>query len=647
MMITIKATVPCTQPPNWALLERRLLDVMSAAVHPFFEKYFWEDGSIIWRDEWPQTRDGLDDFYESCVNWPLLYVLGGGDHLLPMAHQAWNGITHQFTNAGPNSPIFDEYERGYDQFHQSEGYLFFYFLCLADPTNPQLQDRAQRFAEYFRDPQYGNYDPIHKIIRAPHNGSQGPRWGYLGSDPPRYGWSAGMRRYGLPYDDVPGISHYDDLKDPELALRMGAVMHERMGKGDVANNLLVSGLMTNAFLISGDIQYKDWLVDYVDSWIERAQINGGLLPDNVGLSGQVGEYMDGRWYGSAYGWSWPHGFHNIGYAAVVAATDAYLMSGDKKYLDLARTQMDKVIELGKMARLADLEMSLGEAALARTGMNEDAEEFVVPQRCNDAGWFDYQPMPLMHPLAVWNTSHDNDDATRINYLRERSRYDWNTVNSFRSKGDDGHEAPWWQFINGENPTYPEKILQAAFEQVARRLEQIRTDKADVSQVHIHHWQQLNPVTTEALVQLTLGAPQVVYYGGMLLCSVRYYDVRRRRPGLPEDVAALVHNVEAECVVLTLINLNPLASRELIVQAGGLGEHEFVKARYDLRTSDWPGVVGEYAAPKLETQTEDVAIGGRYFQVNLPPATQIMLELTLRRLVNAPSYQNMPWEGTTS
>jgi len=38
----------------------------------------------------------------------------------------------------------------------------------------------------------------------------------------------------------------------------------------------------------------------------------GLLPDNVGLGGVVGEYMGGRWYGAMYGWSWPHGFYNIG-----------------------------------------------------------------------------------------------------------------------------------------------------------------------------------------------------------------------------------------------------------------------------------------------------------------------------------------------
>jgi hypothetical protein len=60
----------------------------------------------------------------------------------------------------------------------------------------------------------------------------------------------------------------------------------------------------------------------------RALENGGLLPDNVGLSGQVGEYLDGKWYGGLYGWSWPHGYYNIGMAATVAGANAFLVTGD-------------------------------------------------------------------------------------------------------------------------------------------------------------------------------------------------------------------------------------------------------------------------------------------------------------------------------
>ncbi len=639
-MITIEATVPCTQPPAWALLERKLFEVMDEAIYPFLEKYTREDGSIIWRDTWPDTRDGLDDFYESFGNWPLYYLLGGGDHLLELAHRQFDALTVQMANLGPDSPVYKEYERGYDQFHQSEGYLYFYFLCLADPTNPKLIDRARRYAGFFlnEDPEALNYDPEHKILRAPHNGSAGPRWGYLAGEPPRYGWYKGMMQYGLPYRDVPGIETYDDLRDPENAIRMGAVMQERMGKGDVANNLLVTGLITNAYLLTGDEKYRQWVLEYVDAWVERARANDDLLPDNVGLSGAVGEYMAGRWYGSAYGWSWPHGFHNIGYAATVAATNAYLMTYDAAYLELPRRQMDKIIGLGKKARLEDLEMSLRELSLSLTATrNPDEQTFVVPYRYDDAGWFDYQPLSLTHPAAVWNVSMAEADWARIEQLREVSGYDWRRVISFRNKGNEGHEAPWLCYLLGENADFPAQMLAADYEQICRRMAQIRQDEADLSAVHIHHWQNLNPVITEALVQLTLGAPQVIYYGGMLVCRVRYFDPVKDRPGLPQDVAALVESITAERTVLTLVNVSPFDSREVVIQAGGLGEHRFGAVTYATLTSEYPGAVGSYTMPEMTTEPQTVRVDAGQVRIVLPPATQITLDMETERFVQGPGY----------
>ena len=344
----ITATVPCTAPPTWAVLERALLAVLDDAVLPFLEKYTREDGTLIWREDgtqaW-QSRDGADDFYESSYNWPLLYLLGGGDHLLTLGLRQWEAITRQLTRLGF---VHNEYERGYDQFHQGESYIYFYFLCLADPTNPALLARARRFAGLYlnEDPEAPNYDAEHRLIRAPHNGSRGPRWGFVDRDPV-YPWSAGMAIYGLPYDDVPGIQTYDDLRDPVLARRMGEVMQERMGRGDVAGNLGVTSLVTNAYLMTGDDTYRRWVVEYVDAWTERARLNGGLLPDNVGLSGKVGEYLDGKWYGGLYGWTWPHGFYNIEAAALVAGSCALLLTGRQDYLDLPRSQLQRVLAQGE------------------------------------------------------------------------------------------------------------------------------------------------------------------------------------------------------------------------------------------------------------------------------------------------------------
>ena len=59
---------------------------------------------------------------------------------------------------------------------------------------------------------------------------------------------------------------------------------------------------------------------------------------------------------------------------------------------------------------------------------------------------------------------------------------------------------------------------------------IRADRSDLRSVNIHHWQQHNPVTTEALVQLTMGGPPPIYNGGLLHVPVRHFDARAKRPG---------------------------------------------------------------------------------------------------------------------
>lgn len=644
-MQTITATTPCFPPPTWAILERKLIDLMDQSTAPFLARYVNADGELIWREGGTGSRDGADDFYESAYNWPLFYLLGGGDHLLTEGQRLWDGITRQLTRAGM---LKKEYELGYDQFHQGESYIYFYFLCLADPDNPINRDRARRFAGLYlnEDPEAPNYDPVHKIIRAAHNGSGGPRWGFSDEAEPSYNWGASMRIYGLPYHDIPGVNHYDDLQDPVKARQMGAAMHERMGKGDVAGNLIVTSLVANAYLMIGETKYRDWLVEYVDAWRARAQQNGGLLPDNVGLSGIVGEYMNGKWYGGLYGWTWPHGYYNIGMAATVAGINAYLLTGNGAYLDLPRSQFDHIWALGEERDVRTLEMSLGHHWLgAFTAQSGDYTMFVAPYRYGDHGWFDYQPLSPVYPTALWNITMAAEDWARIEALRTVEKYDWRTVIPYRNKEDAGHEQPWLRYLAGDNPTYPEAILQATYAMVMHRLALIAHDQADLTQVNIHHWQEHNPVICEALVQLTLGAPQFIYNGGLLHCRVRYFDAEQRRPGLPPDVAALVETLTDQRTVIKLVNLSPLAERNLIIQAGGFGEHRFTAVTYDARTSEYPGSHKAYAPASITTDTVTQPLptptGDRYLQVVLPPGTQITLDLAMMRYVNAPDYRT-PW-----
>jgi energy-coupling factor transporter ATP-binding protein EcfA2 len=455
-MIEIEATVPLAEVPEWAVMERALIRLMEESVEPFLAKYTNADGRLIWREGLHGTRDGADDFYESFYNWPLLYLLGGDDRLLELGKRQWDATTRLLEEMGH---IHKEYEIGYDQFHQSESYIYFYLLCMADPSDSVNRERATRFAGFYlnEDPDAANYDTERRIIRCVHNGSGGPRWLYEEDDEPSYRYAPGMAIYGLPFEDIDGIVRFEDLKDAENARRMGRAMKVRMGKGDAAANLSVCSLVANAYLLTGDRKYRDWLEEYVGAWVERAAANGGLVPDNVGLSGEVGEYLGGRWYGSMYGWTWPHGFYNVGYAALVAGISAYLVTGEERWLDFPRSQLREIMKLGKTIDLHNASMSLEHHWTGQLrALGSTAESWAVPYRHGDSGWTDYQPMTPIPSVALWNASGSDEDRAFLEELRRKEAYDWRIVTSFRTKEDSGHEQPWWCFLNGENPDYPER-----------------------------------------------------------------------------------------------------------------------------------------------------------------------------------------------
>ena len=631
-MQTITATVPVTLPPSWAAQQRLLLATMSDSISSFLDRYTHDDGELIYDDSW---GGGADDFYEGYTNWPLLYLMGGKDHLVEESHRGWETVTRQLTRRGQ---AHKEYARSMDTFHQSESDVFFYHLCLADPAAGQLEMRARRFAGFYlnEDPEARNYDPEHRILLSARLGSGGP---YYTPDEARETAShRSNETYGLPFYDLPGIESYEDTLDPANARLMGQAVHDRWQKGEVVGNLSVTSLVTNAFLLTGEEKYRDWVLEYTDAWMSRARENDWLLPDNVGHSGAVGEYLDGKWYGGLYGWTYPHGWYNIQMTALTAAANAYLLTRDDRYLELPRKQMDRILDLGEQRDVRETHMSLRYHWIGQlTAMGDRHETFLVPYRYGDAGWFDWQPPSPIFLSALWNLSMADQDWERIERVRQLEAYDWNEVVAFHNKEDGGHDQPWLRYLAGENPTHPERILQASYQQVVRRLGVIRAD-SDVGARHTEHrWQEANPVTTEGLLQLICGAPQPIYNGGLLFARLTYFDTQRKRPGLPEDVAALVEKVESRRTVVHLVNLNPMEDRELIVQAGAFGEHSFRAARYSALTSRFPGAPVDYAAPPVGTDVRTTSVDGKHLRVSLPSGTQITLDLDTARFTNEPAY----------
>jgi hypothetical protein len=612
-MITLEVTGRST-PPDWAVKQRYLIDVMNHAAVDFVDRYTRPDGTLIWRDAWP-GMDGSDDGYESFMTFPLFYILGGGEHVHALARSEWNAVTWQFTGYGQVHREFDAY---YDWMHHGESSTYIYYFGLANPYHHVDRARALRFAAMYtgEDPDAPNWDPALKMLRSPIHGSRGPRFEMSAED-----WVTHrpvLADYLSPYEDVPGFDFTGDpLKklnwnDDETFAKILKLMNERMVPGDVPLNLNATSLITNAYMYTGEAKYRQWVLDYLGAWRERAEKNGGIMPDNIGPSGIIGERMDGKWWGGYYGWRWPHGAWIILESTLIAGCNATLLTGDASWLDLHRTQADLLWSLRK----------------------EEGGVVKAPFRYSDSGWLDYRPMQSRHFTHLYNMSRDPADWARIEE-RFPDRAGWYSAPP--SFGKAGHFWPekWFGYVMGENPDFPDRVLEDTYTCLQQRLDKIENDDWDALETwDVHHWQDLNPVVPEGLIQMTMGTPAAVYHGGLLHASVRYFalvdgchgdcachddGIGNIRPGLPEGIAALVERITPEGIVLTLVNTNPLERRVVLVQAGAFGEHRFTTTTID-------------GAPD-----KPIVVDDKIFQVNLGPWAQVRLHVGMARFANPPTY----------
>ena len=131
----------------------------------------------------------------------------------------------------------------------------------------------------------------------------------------------------------------------------------------------------------------------------------------------------------------------------------------------------------------------------------------------------------------------------------------------------------------------------------------------------------NPATTRELIQLMLGG----YLTGrmwILHCRVRYFDPINRRAGIPEDVASLVTEINKEMTKVTLVNVNQVEPRDVIVQTGAFGEHQCVRVE-----------IGGKVYP----------VNHRFFNVRLAPGSGEELIIYVNRYTNQPTLA-FPWHG---
>ncbi len=614
-------------PPDWAIMQRRLISAMEEAGDFYWERFTYDGGSTI-------CEGPFDDLYEMFYNWPDFYAIGADERFFRRALAAYNGITRTNTphppDPGDSYPrLYKEFPMHTDFFHISEGMTLFYNLALGNPKIPENISRARRFAGFYlnEDPEAKNFDAERQLVKSIFTGSKGP----LSS------WDA---TYDLSYGHAslyPVVKNLEPEwhENPQRKKEIQDLYDQVVMRCDVPVNLGITGLMTNAYLYTGDEKYKTWVLNYVDAWVKRIEENDGILPDNIGLSGKIGEYRGGQWWGGFYGWHGRYGVLMMYAALTVASECAYLLSGDKKYLDLVRSQLAQMMSRAKAT---------------------PEGQVLVPYRRNDKGWYSYRPMMIRDLAHLWHASMDPADWQRIEEAHRGHRFlpfpdegiwgtntldhldtaiyvpgpafDWTgeIVQGDRTMGKS--EYARLMYYAGQNPDWPLEALKADFQEMTRRMEFMRNDDRKIKDIRDDDTYPNNPVIIKALQQTTMGTPQTIYFGGLLRANIRYFDSRNRRPGLPGDVAALVPSLSDNEISVILLNLHPVEERKLIVQAGAFGEHQFTEARY------------RAASPSSFRQVE---VQDKFIEIILPPSTSIHLDLGMDRFVNQATY-DFPWHN---
>lgn len=559
-VVTIDSPMP---PPNWALLERQLLRAQTDACAEFFEKYFDERGYLLCVERWGGD-DGPDDAIENCNGWPILHAMGAADNVLRMYKKAWEGHLRQYTAAkttevpfARDGMYYKEFPVMFDWQHNGEGISVFNLQGLSDPDDISFGQRVRRYAGFYMDEDPGapNYDPQHKVIRSMINGSRGPLmrkatgldWA---GDPieveNRFGLGHGERNY----EEM--VAHFKDYNDVV---------------GDHPLNLISTTLALNAYMLTGDEKYRTWLLDYVDAWLQRMDQNGGVIPSNIGLDGTIGGAADGKWYGGTYGWGFTVVVPQTGkladrnrqYWGFIGFMNAYLLTGDDRYLQAWRKQADVINAQKKIIN--------GQA--------------MYPRMYGDEGWYSYVPQPYEYNAReIYFLSMNPEDLRRA------------------------PQTGWFDFLDGKDPNYPENALRADFENLRRKIEGMREDTTTPDTRLADDPMQFNPARVRTLLQLTQGGWLVERRGAALFARLRYFDPIERRAGLPEDVAALVTKMTDDLTVVTLVNINQQDSRTVTVQAGGYGEHQFSSAEIadETTTVDAPTFTVKLAPGAGETLT---------------------------------------------
>ena len=349
-------------------------------------------------------------------------------------------------------------------------------------------------------------------------------------------------------------------------------------RGDNPLNLCAATLGMNAYMLTGEDKYKKWLLEYVSAWRDRILENGGNIPTNIGLNGKIGGEWDGKWYGGTFGWNfWPQTASRNYYirGPRIALGEALMLTADQSFVEPLRQQINNLYDVKKV----------------------ENGRILLPNKHGDDGWYGYIPnqhFDVQRDIYLW--SMDPKDKERIK------------------------DDPWIAYLDGRNPGYPLKALQAELQTVRRKVKGLREDPTSPDQRGSDSSQRYNPAATATLVNLTLGGNSPGTAGNVLHSRVRYFDPVKRRAGLTEDVGALVSRIDTDGITLTLVNTSPVEARSITVQAGAYGEHHF---------------------ETVEIAGKTESVDARDFTVQLKAGSGVEIRIGMRRFAHQPDLA-FPW-----
>src|SRR5207302_9562980 len=156
--------------------------------------------------------------------------------------------------------------------------------------------------------------------------------------------------------------------------------------------------------------------------------NNGIIPTNIGLDGKIGSAAGGKWYGGCYGWGFsvivPQtgklAHRNTTFLGLNGFLNAYLLTGDDKYLDGWRQQIDKINSNKKTV---------------------DGQTH-YPHMFGDKGWYDYKAQPYQFgAVEIYYLTQKADDRKRI------------------------AGSSWLEYLDGTNPAYAEQMLRGDLERI--------------------------------------------------------------------------------------------------------------------------------------------------------------------------------------